>query len=192
MNGVKSALIDPNLDGNLSDVPIIRPLVSDTRNTKWYKRIVNWFTRKVNYQVMEDYYYNLPWNDIVLFIPKGFIFDGASIPKFLWPVLAPIDVLIIPAVFHDFGYRYQTLLTRGGFLYMTDKDRIEYDQLFRDLSLCTNGLKLPSYAAYTALRIFGIFPWRENRAYRKRVKIDFPTIVVETTKGAIEDYGKRC
>ena len=39
-------------------------------------------------------------------IPKGFKFDGASVPKFLGQFLSPVGVLLIGGLIHDYGYKY--------------------------------------------------------------------------------------
>lgn len=163
------------------EAPIVRPILPKTKHKNWWVRLYRMATRKIMYEVMEEYRLYLPFLDITLLIPKGFKFDGASIPKFLWPILAPIDVLLITAVFHDFAYRYRTYITDSGCLYLMDCDRKVYDEMFKDISYYTNGLGVTSYSSYLMLRIFGFFAWKENRKDRRRVKRDFPEVLVDTT-----------
>lgn len=170
------------------EAPIVRPIMPNTKHKNWFKKVYRMITRKINYEVMEDYSLYLPFIDVTLFIPKGFKFDGASIPKFLWPILAPIDVLLITAVFHDFAYRYKTYLTDSGCLYLMDADRKVYDVMFKNISYYTNGLGVTSYLSYLMLRIFGYFAWKENRKDRRRVKKDFPNVVIDTTCKILARY----
>jgi len=154
MSGVQNTLIDPN---QCFQTPSFRALVPNTRDEDWYVRGYKWFTRKVEYQITEDYFFYVPFLDVTLLLPEGFIFDGASIPKFLWPIIAPVDVLLITAAFHDFAYKYRTYLTSDGALYLADKDKKVYDTIFKDISLYTNGLKFTSSMAYYAVCVWA-FP----------------------------------
>lgn len=167
-----------HIRGNIKNTPVIRPLVTDTTGA-WYKRLYKWCSRTVQYEVMEDYYYKLPKTEITVYIPKGFVFDGASIPKFLWPIIAPIDVLIIPAVIHDFGYKYNTLITADGFFYLKNAGRAAFDELFKNLSLSTNGLKITSTLAYNSIAIFGIIPWNQKRKDNRKIRKDFPELIIK-------------
>ena len=60
----------------------------------------------------ENWEYDLPDGRRVL-IPKGFVFDGASIPRLLWFFLSPTGLLLIPGLIHDFGYRYDYIWVVG-------------------------------------------------------------------------------
>jgi len=39
-------------------------------------------------------------------IERGFLFDGASTPWFVWPLLPPFGVYLDAAILHDWLYRY--------------------------------------------------------------------------------------
>lgn len=83
-------------------------------------------------------------NDNVI-IPKHFITDLASIPRVLWPILAPSRSNIIePAILHDYLYRCPNALTRR-----------EVDEIFY-YALAKNGNSfVQSYVMFAAVRLFG-------------------------------------
>lgn len=176
MNGIKNSHIDPKHCRPVN--PVMRTIITNTKDRKWYKQIYKMLHRKVTYVIVEDYYCYIPFLGVTLFIPKGFIFDGASIPKWLWPLIAPIDVLCIAAVFHDFAYRYQTYLTDTHELYLPNLDKGVYDSIFKNLSIYTNGLLCTSWMAYIAVLIFGRVFWNQNRKEKRKIKKDFPNLVV--------------
>jgi hypothetical protein len=90
-------------------------------------------------------------NNQVILIPKGFRFDGASIPNLVWGLinLKPTDAqVLIPALAHDFFYTYHIF------------SREKSDKLFRDL-LVQNGVnKWKVETMYRAVRMFGWRSWK--------------------------------
>ena len=59
------------------------------------------------YEVPESFEYHIGYEDSdeVVKVPKGFITDGASIPKFAWSIIgSPMGKYSAAAVVHDFLY----------------------------------------------------------------------------------------
>ena len=85
------------------------------------------------------------FNGISYIVPKGFISDGASIPKMFWSLIAPcIDGRTIrAAVIHD--YLYHT-----GILSRADADKVFLNYLLQD-----DFPLIKSYICYGAVRVFG-------------------------------------
>lgn len=99
--------------------------------------------REYKYKVCQDI--NLMINGSKFIIPADFITDLASIPKMLWPLLAPShSALFIPAIVHDWFYRMTGDFTRD------DTDLIFY-QMMLDYGLN----KAVANAIYYAVRAFG-------------------------------------
>lgn len=48
-------------------------------------------------------------NNLVITIPKGFQWDLASVPKFLWNIIVPDNDAEIAYLIHDYLYRTQSL-----------------------------------------------------------------------------------
>ena len=85
-------------------------------------------------------------------LPKGFLTDGASIPRILWRVCGhPMTTKrIIPAIVHDAIYA-------GTILGFT---RQEADEIFRDGIIEAGWPKWKANIEYAALRLFGSTHWR--------------------------------
>jgi hypothetical protein len=98
-----------------------------------------------------------------LVIPKGFIFDGASVPKFLHTWLSPMGVLLVGGLIHDYGYKYQTLLCKGKKKSIGTKTQKELDIIFRDVNIIQNGFRLINYLAYYGLKLGGFAAWNKHR-----------------------------
>jgi len=100
-------------------------------------------------------------------IPKGFIFDGVSVPKFIHWFLSPTGVLFIPGLIHDFSYRYGYLwaLDDKGkvYRYMEGSNRHYWDSIFRRLGLELNGMVILNAFARVVLLICGWKYWKKNR-----------------------------
>ena len=88
------------------DYPILEPLPIKTKGFGWWKKLWIWISATRKFKVREDYTYYIPWLDVTVLIPAGFIFDGASIPRMFWPLLSPTGILFIPGLLHDYGYKY--------------------------------------------------------------------------------------
>ena len=119
-----------------------------------------WFFGTRHWEVVKDFHYRFSGVDFI--IPKGFKFDGASVPKFLAQFLSPVGVLLIGGLIHDYGYKYETLLKKDG----TDigkKSQKWMDKVFRDINIEINGFYFLNYLAYWALRLFGWFAWNGHR-----------------------------
>lgn len=99
-------------------------------------------------QTTEDYLYE--YEGIQIFIPKGFKWDGASIPRLLWPILGgPFGKYSFAALVHDFLYASRMVPRKIA-------DKIFY-RLLRDHEV----RKVKSKLMYGAVSAFG------SKAYNK-------------------------
>lgn len=80
-------------------------------------------------------------------IPKGFVTNLASIPRFLWSFYSPLYAgFVLPAIIHDYLYKYDAL-----------KSRAYADKVFL-ASLLNNGISyFTAFTFYIAVRVFGGF-----------------------------------
>jgi hypothetical protein len=97
------------------------------------------------WRFIEDY--TVVVNCIEYVVPKGFVFDGASIPRFLWRVCGcPLEQpRVLAAALHDYLY------SRGG----SDGDRLRADQIYRAM---LKHLGISGFCAgveYYSIRCFG-------------------------------------
>lgn len=67
-----------------------------------------------DYSFILDAPFKVKVNDEIITVPKGFVTDLASTPRFLWPLYAPNDTKTIrPAILHDYMYRSTYKISRA-------------------------------------------------------------------------------
>jgi hypothetical protein len=156
----------PKQKFNYTGMPHIKPLPIKTKGKGFWKAIVMWLLSTRNWELTQDWKYNLDGNDYV--IPKGFTFDGASIPKFLRTFFSPVGVLLIGGLVHDYMYKYthcKPVSAKGALLVVDQK---KADQIFRDINIVVNGFYTMNYLAYWSLRIGGFVAWNGHRKRDKK------------------------
>ena len=123
--------------------------------------------------LLQDYIYSINGYDIKVF--RGFITDGASVPKSLQWLYNPYGKYINAAVIHD--YLYSTYNNTG-------INRILADKIFNFIMKETGVDKRTCRRFYTAVRCFGETSWKvklQNEGYKDRA-------IVDRTKEAREYY----
>ena len=151
----------PKLKFNYKGMPHIKPLPIKTKGKGFWKAIVMWLLSTRNWELTQDWKYNIDGTEYV--IPKGFTFDGASIPKFLRTFFSPVGVLLIGGLVHDYMYKYthcKPVSAKGALLVVDQKIA---DQIFRDINIVVNGFYTMNYLAYWSLRIGGFVAWNGHR-----------------------------
>jgi hypothetical protein len=84
-----------------------------------------------------------------LFVPRGTVSNGASVPRLLWWIYPPYGTYTYPAVIHDFLYE-NNLYTRK----FADR------QFLIDMGRC-NTNKFTKWLFYYIVRIFGSLNWNK-------------------------------
>ena len=151
----------PKQKFNYKGMPHIKPLPIKTKGKGFWKAIVMWLLSTRNWELVQDWKYNIDGTEYV--IPKGFTFDGASIPKFLRTFFSPVGVLLIGGLVHDYMYKYthcKPVSAKGALLVVDQK---KADQIFRDINIVVNGFYTMNYLAYWSLRIGGFVAWNGHR-----------------------------
>ena len=156
----------PNLKFNFKGMPHLKPIPIKTKGKGFWKAIVMWLLSTRNWELTQDWKYNIDGTEYV--IPKGFTFDGASIPKFLRTFFSPVGVLLIGGLVHDYMYKYthcKPVSAKGALLVVDQK---KADQIFRDINIVVNGFYTMNYLAYWSLRIGGFVAWNGHRKRDKK------------------------
>lgn len=143
------------------EMPSMKPIRIPTDGRGFWGAIWCWFWEVRNWELDKDWHFELQGQQYV--IPKGFIFDGASVPKFLASWLSPTGILLLGGLVHDYIYKYETLLLKGKKKTEPLYTQKEADQLFRDINIEQNGIHVLNYAAYYALRLGGFVAWNGHR-----------------------------
>tara|TARA_R110000803_G_scaffold182810_1_gene245223 strand:- start:355 stop:948 length:594 start_codon:yes stop_codon:yes gene_type:complete len=150
------------------EMPHMQPIMIPTANKGFWGAIILWMLTVRTWKISKDFHYSI--NGEKLVIPAGFVFDGASIPKFLASFLSPVGVLLIGGLVHDYGYKYATLLKADKKTTIGLKDQRWMDRTFRDVNIVQNGFHFLNYLAYWALRVAGFMAWNGHR--KRNVKIE--------------------
>jgi len=150
-----------------TEMPHMKPIAIPTKGKGFWGAIWMWLMGSRHWEIAKDFVYKIDGVEYV--IPKGFQFDGASIPKFLHTWLSPTGVLLMGGLVHDYAYKYETLKKKGkGTMgVLTQKDA---DVIFRDINIEINGFHFLNYLAYWALRIGGFVAWNGHRKVNAKVK----------------------
>ena len=153
--------IKPDLKFKAISMPHMKPIPIPTKGKGFWGGIKIWLFVTRKWVIVKDYHYII--NGEKLVIPTGFIFDGASVPKFLHAWLSPMGVLLVGGLIHDYGYKYQTLLCKGKKKSIGTKTQKELDIIFRDVNIIQNGFRLINYLAYYGLKFGGFAAWNKHR-----------------------------
>ena len=142
------------------DMPHMMPISIPTKGKGFWSAIWMWLMGSRHWTIAKDFHFTIDAVEYV--IPKGFQFDGASIPKFLHTWLSPTCVLLMGGLVHDYAYKYATLKKKGKGTWGKMNQK-EADQIFRDINIEINGFHFLNYLAYWALRIGGFVAWNGHR-----------------------------
>jgi len=150
------------------NMPHMMPVPMETKSKGLVGGIILWLTKTRTWEITEDWKFGLQMDGqktvTSFMIPKGFVFDGASVPKPLRSWLSPMGVLLSGGLVHDYVYKFETLrLSTKKAQAITKKDQKWADMLFRDICIDVNGFKLINYLAYYALRLGGWLAWNGHR-----------------------------
>ena len=151
-----------------NELPHLQPIAIKTKGKGFFKGIIMWLLGTRNWVILKDFKYTLNGTEYV--IPKGFTFDGASIPKFLRTFFSPVGVLLMGGLVHDYMYKYAACkpADKKGKLLLVDQKRA--DEIFRDINIEVNGFYFMNYLAYWSLRLGGFVAWNGHRKRNAKVK----------------------
>jgi Protein of unknown function (DUF1353) len=148
------------------DMPKLAPLPIKTKGKSFFARTRAWITEVRTWEVVEDWQYELSVGKTMI-VPKGFVFDGASIPRPLWAILSPTGLLLIPGLIHDFAYRfdYVWVLNSQGQVYKEHEGAGQeyWDQVFYRVGREVNGMEVLNFLAWFSLALMGRIAWNSNR-----------------------------
>ena len=151
-----------------NELPHLQPIAIKTKGKGFFKGIIMWLLGTRNWVILKDFKYTLNGTEYV--IPKGFTFDGASIPKFLRTFFSPVGVLLMGGLVHDYRYKYAACkpADKKGQLLLVDQKRA--DEIFRDINIEVNGFYFMNYLAYWSLRLGGFVAWNGHRKRNAKIK----------------------
>lgn len=157
--------------------PKLSPVLNYIGDKNWYERFFLWRLNNRNWMIIEDW---VVWSDYLQLwvkIPKGFIFDGASVPKMFQSVVNSVDALFYGSILHDFIYRFDQLIVcyddnQGEWFLQEKMGRKAADMIMKELSIQLEGVHLPANIGFIVLSPVGHFAW--NKWRKKNYKLSTP------------------
>ena len=138
-------------------MPKLQPIQIPTKDKPFYTQFFIWIFSIRDWELIEDWFYTLRDGTRIV-IPKGFVFNGASIPRPLWAILSPVGLLFIPSLVHDYAYQHNQLIqvdnhSNRSVYKPSGADRAFWDLIFLDIGMDVNGVASVNLLAWAALRI---------------------------------------
>jgi hypothetical protein len=113
-----------------------------------------------DYQVQADYKYTYHPGKHAIVVPKGTIYDRASIPPIFWLLISQDDVGNVAPLIHDYLYRHGGKLPTSQVTPYRTFAKQEADELFRTIMRQCGVKPWRREAAYQAVKNFAGFAWR--------------------------------
>jgi len=159
----KKQIIKKRVNFKYKEYPHMKPIKIPTQGKGFWAAVFMWLLGIRHWEIVEDFFFEV--NGVEYVIPKGFTFDGASVPKFLATFLSPVGVLLIGGLVHDYAYKYEGLkpVSDADHVLLHTYGQKSADKLFRDINIEINGFYFLNYLAYFALRIGGWVAWNGHR-----------------------------
>lgn len=122
------------------------------------------------YSLVNPYSYSWSLDGVVyatLSVPKGFVTDGASVPRFAWTItgIRPDGLIRAAALIHDWLYFNGGRLPAGSYAFTDHRPvlgrwrRKDADKLFARIMRECGVAKHKRRMAYLAVRLFGWRAW---------------------------------
>lgn len=109
--------------------------------------------------ILEEAYRYTDNSNFVITIRSGFEFDLSSIPRIVWPIIAPFELSVVAPLVHDFIYHYRGKLPPNAIEPYRTFSRPETDLLFKKIMDAEHVEAWRSTSGYRAVRTFGWLYW---------------------------------
>lgn len=160
----KGILLDVNLSELEKEAQIEAILTKPIKKTTMCGEIASVSIAQIGatreYSVEAEYIYDRVNHKIK--VPKGFIYDRASIPRILWLLISPDDLGNVAPLLHDYLYRSGGKLPNDHVDPYRTYDRLEADDLFLEAMTKCGVDKWRREAAYQAVRLASEFAWKKT------------------------------
>lgn len=124
--------------------------------------VLSYLMTERRWQLGADYRYPDAAGPREIVVAAGFRFDLSSIPRLLWPVIAPFELSIVAPLVHDYLDRYGGSPPAGSVTPPHHYDRSAADRLFRTIMKQEGVAAWRRTLAYAAVRSFGGGGWNES------------------------------
>lgn len=100
-------------------------------------------------------------DDSIILVPKGFVWDLSSVPRFLWGVLPPDGDFEVASLIHDFlyiGNRRRSYSRK-----FADDEMLLWSKAISGTQNKVSMRNLDNQIRYIAVRLFGSFVWNSKK-----------------------------
>ncbi len=154
--------------------PLLKPLPLGTKGIRnLWQVLYRWLAVGRTWEVCEDWKFTTP-DDKIIQIPKGFVSDGASIPRILRFILSPTGLMFIPSLIHDYAFAHDhlLLLNKDGKpeKYLDRAGKKKWDDMFYDLSMQIHGIRIIAQVSKLALKIGSHTIWKKYQGTAQQKK----------------------
>ena len=108
------------------------------------------FDDERTWKLQQKFQYQSDLLGCAITVPKGFVTDGASVPRIFWNLRPPFGLYGEAAVIHDYLYRWQRFTRR------------QSDDTFLEGMRVKGTPKLIYMVIWAAVRLFGASAWRRD------------------------------
>lgn len=158
----------------LYNMPLIRPIPISTHEFKGLDKFLVLIFSSRRWRIEDAFSFKFQNEEYL--IPAGFEFSGRSIPRPLWGIFSSSGVLLIPALIHEYGYRYNGIYCIGDqdqpILSHQNKTKEFWDDLFSSIEIDINDIELLSTLVKFCVRKGGKKTWKSFRT-KSEVALQF-------------------
>lgn len=128
------------------------------------------------YELEKEYAYEFVLNNATfrISVPKGFIYDGASVPRILWTLtgILPDGLIRAGALLHDYIYHHQGILPAWRLMIHTEngwqKSTLELtrpiaDNIFLEAMIKAGVRSTKAHVAWAGVRVGGWVAWYSEK-----------------------------
>ena len=117
-------------------------------------------TKDSHYVVLEELTIKLS-DESIIKVPKGFVFNGSSSPRFLWWLFPPYGDFFFAAIIHDYLYHIRFKSDELGIKLakkFADKEMLIWSNILNNRNF---GKKIDNYLRYYAVILFGMKQYKD-------------------------------
>jgi hypothetical protein len=160
--------------------PVMSPLRLNINDKNFLTEFISWRLERRHFRMREDWCVWVEHLQLWVKIPKGFVFDCASVPKAFHSFINSIDALFYGSILHDFIYRTGQLIVctddNYGVWYLKNNiNKSEADKIMFKFSSQMESLEVPNTIAVTVLFGAGWFAWNSSRKLGLTLRTAYPS-----------------
>lgn len=143
-------------------VPFTHLDAQDSRAVMYFDNYATNVLGRDYWRLMRDmkFYVGDRADDVWVYVPRGFLTDGATVPRLLWWLVPPQGRHGMAALVHDYLCEHQTLYSKGELIKI---ERKQADKIFNEAMKVSQVNTVIRWVMYGAVRAWGIFSKKTGR-----------------------------